>query len=305
MRTGFWISILFCVFFAAGCASSGGWQDSTVNKDSGFIVKLQQKIKDGRPVAQEYSHPAEIAAESLAWFFNDLSYMTSPKLLSDSEEKPVFQNSEINRLAPAVSRALKDADATQRIHFTSFNYSRSLLFQKRRITQGALFVDAGGNLNIDFSWINEEVNLEDQPKGSGEFSRGDPIGMAEADTPVLANRPYIRHHHGENGKADAMWIQAPVEDIRSVAESAKPARKKQAKKPAGEATTVQEPDKMQSGEDKTPEADKPAPKKADGDWESRKAEIRDRLEYLKGLYEEGLITESEYRDQKQEILEDL
>ena len=280
MRTGFLISILFCVFFAAGCGSSGGWQDTAVNKNSGFIVKLQQKMKDGGPVAQDYSHPAEIRAESLTWFFNDLSYMTSPKLLSDSKEKPVFQNREINRLAPAVSRALKNADAGQRVHFTSYNYSRGLLFQKRRITQGTLFVDAKGNLNIDFSWINEEVNLDDEPKGKGEFSRGDPIGMAEGNTPVLANRPYIRHHQGENGKADRMWIQAPVEDIRRVAESAKPA-------------------------EKTLEANKPESKEAEGDWETRKAEIRDRLEYLKELYQEGLITESEYRDQKQEILEDL
>ncbi|MCF8036693.1 MAG: SHOCT domain-containing protein [Desulfobacteraceae bacterium] len=276
-----------------------------MNKDSGFIVKLQQKMKDGRPVAQDYSHPAEIGAESLAWFFNDLSYMTSPKLLSDSEEKPVFQNREINRLAPAVSRALKNADAAQRVHFTSYNYSRGLLFQKRRITQGTLFVDAKGNLNMDFSWINQEVNLEDQPKGKGEFNQGGTIGMAESDTPVLANRPYIRHHRGENGKADSMWIQSPVQDIRRVAESVKPAQKKQAKEPAGEATPLQKPDQSQSGVEKTPEADKPEPKAPAGDWETRKAEIRDRLEYLKELYQEGLITESEYQEQKQQILKEL
>ncbi|MFP3979971.1 MAG: SHOCT domain-containing protein [Desulfobacterales bacterium] len=262
-------------------------------------------MEDGSPVAQDYRHPAEIGAESLAGFFNDLSYMTTPRLLSNSEERPVFQEREINRLAPAVSRALKNADDTQRVHFTSYNYHREFLLQKRRITQGTLFVDSGGNLNIDFSWINEEVNLEDQPKGEGGFSRGDPIGTAESDTPVLANRPYIRHHQGENGKADRMWIQAPVEDIRRVAESGKPAAEKQEKEPAGEATATEKPVKTQPPEEKAPEAQKPGPEEPAGNWENRKAEIRDRLEYLKGLYEEGLITESEYQDQKQEILEDL
>ncbi len=304
MRTKFLVMILFCVFFVAGCGSAG-WQDTAVNKDSGFIVKLQQKMKDGRPVAQDYSHPAEIGAESLAWFFNDLSYMTSPKLLSDSEEKPVFQNREINRLAPAVSRALKNADAAQRVHFTSYNYSRGLLFQKRRITQGTLFVDAKGNLNMDFSWINHEVNLEDQPKGKGGFSQGDPIGMAEPDTPVLANRPYIRHHRGENGKADSMWIQAPVEDIRRVAKKAKPAEENKVQKPAEEITASEKRDQAEPGEEKTPEVDKSGPEEPAGNWETRKEEIRDRLKYLKDLYQEGLITESEYQNQKQEALEDL
>ncbi|MBS3754997.1 MAG: SHOCT domain-containing protein [Desulfobacterales bacterium] len=276
-----------------------------MNKDSGFIVKLQQKMKDGRPVAQSYSHPADIGTENLAWFFNDLSYMTTPRLLSDSEERPVFQNREINRLAPAVSRALKNADATQRVHFTSFNYSRGLLFQKRRITQGTLFVDAGGNFNIDFSWINQEVNLDDQPKGRSEFNQGDSIGVAESDTPVLANRPYIRHHRGENGKADPMWIQAPVEDIRRVAEGVKPAGKKQVQESAGETSAAEKPEQKKPGKEKTPEAHKPGPEEPAGDWETRKEGIRDRLEYLKDLYEDGLITESEYQDQKQEILEDL
>ncbi|MFW6335255.1 MAG: SHOCT domain-containing protein, partial [Desulfosalsimonas sp.] len=37
----------------------------------------------------------------------------------------------------------------------------------------------------------------------------------------------------------------------------------------------------------------------------KRDEIRSRLKYLKELYEEGLITESEYESQKRQALEEL
>ncbi|MFW5908062.1 MAG: SHOCT domain-containing protein, partial [Desulfosalsimonas sp.] len=61
-----------------------------------------------------------------------------------------------------------------------------------------------------------------------------------------------------------------------------------------------------SGKDKEKDVARPESKeKPADDTKEQRNEIRSRLEYLKQLYQDGLITESEYEAQKKEALEQL
>ncbi|MFW6081109.1 MAG: hypothetical protein ACOC7W_04270, partial [Desulfosalsimonas sp.] len=185
------IALLMLAFFAAGCGSAR-WQETEVSKHDGVSVKLQQRIEDGRPLQLNYSHPADIAPGALERFFRDLEYTYKAGLLGGVDQSPVFQDHEIQRLAPSVARALEKADSTRRVHFTSFNYGRDFLFTKRRITQGVVFIDEDGKLNIAFSWINQNVDLEDKPKTPGENGRQEDVEIVDSSKKLLADESYMQ-----------------------------------------------------------------------------------------------------------------
>lgn len=278
----------------AGCASAG-WQETKVAEKDGVTVKLQKRVKEGATVEQNYSHPVNNIDTALLYrIFRDLKYIGRSPYLGKQVEKPVFQKQEIERLAPAVAIALKRADSNSRVYFASFNYSTDTLLKKRRLTEGVIFIDENKKLNIAFSWINQQVNLYDEPlldgdpELEGKSEPREPLETYDTAKKLAADVSYIKKAEIRGGKEAPMWIKA---DLNVLARSEKA--------PEAESAGTEKQEK------KTYSAD-PEPDKEAGDIrEQRREEIRSRLKYLKELYEEGLITESEYEDQKQQAFEEL
>ncbi|MFP4453267.1 MAG: SHOCT domain-containing protein [Desulfobacterales bacterium] len=280
------VVVLMFVFVFTGCASTR-WEETKISETDAVSVSLQQQIKDDAPVAANYSHPAaDIDSALLKQFFNDLVYIGRSAILGRKERHPVFQQEEIEKLAPAVAKALKKADSNSRVYFTSFNYSSDSLLKKRRITEGAIFLDENGKLNIAFSWINQRVDINDKPILRDEAVSRDPFETDDTVNKLAADKSYMQKADLKGGKEAPMWIRA---DLSAMARAEKKAV----------------PEEV-SGKDKEKDVARPESKeKPADDTKEQRNEIRSRLEYLKQLYQDGLITESEYEAQKKEALEQL
>lgn len=282
------IALLSLIVFLAGCGTATRWKETAFTERSGIEVKLQQQVREGRAVNQNYSHPIDIDSVKLAWFLDELSYQEEPFLFGDPQKKSVFLDEEIDKLAPALSRALKEADSSQRLRFKSFNYGTGLVLKKRRVTEGVLFVDSGGNLNVAFSWINEPVDLEDEPKAQQHIGRRNVLEIEVAEKPLVIDEPYMWLHELKNGKKAPMWVEGSVKGLKETVEKIRPTVDTSAEK--------QEAAKPSSSRDYGRE-----------DVQSKKSmeDVKTRLEYLKDLHEEGLIDKSEYEAQKKKVLKDL
>lgn len=287
MKSRIILPLVLVAFFVSGCGSAR-WQESEISDEGGVSVKLQQRIEDNRPVELNYSHPADIDPDVLERFFRDLEYSYKSGILGGVDQSPVFQDHEIERLAPSVSRALEKADSTRRVHFTSFNYGREFLFKKRRITRGIVFLDKDEKLNIAFSWINQPVDLDDKPKTAGETGRREAVEIDSSSRNLFADVAYAANAELENGKSAPMWIKADMDGLMQAAKGTPEPEKQEDQPEESRETIAEEPEK-------TPEKEA----------ESSRDDIRSRLEYLKELYEDDLITESEYESQRKQILEDL
>ncbi len=267
------IVVIIAVFLlAAGCGASR-WKDMNVDEKPNYIIRIQSQIKDGDVVEQNYRHPADIDGQTIADFLSELTYMHPSFLVGDPTETPVFKDKEIARIADPIAQALNTVNKNQRVAFTSFNIGDRLLFGRNRETSGLLFVDAEGKLNIAFSKINLELPMGPEEAAFKKNSPDDPLSVEHSETPLVATSDYMEKHLQPGGKAYPMWLKADVGEIKAGAE------KMEAAEPARE----------------TPEVE------AVRDREH----LRSQLEYLKELYEDGLISQSEYDAKRQELLEDL
>ncbi|MFW6011182.1 MAG: SHOCT domain-containing protein [Desulfosalsimonas sp.] len=288
------IALTIFVAILAGCASTG-WQETKVAEEDGVTVKLQKQVEKGATVEQNYNHPAgKIDTDLLTRVFRDLKYIDRSPILGRPVEKSVFQKQEIEKLAPAVAMALKRADSNSRVYFASFNYSTDTLLKKRRITEGVLFLDENKKLNIAFSWINQRVDVNGEPLLYGDrqleakSDARDPLETYDTAKKLAADISYIKKAEIRDGKDAPMWIKADLNVLAQTQET-----------PEAETAGTEKQEK------KTYTAEPEPDKEPEDIKEERRQEIRSRLKYLKELYEEGLITESEYENQKQQALEEL
>lgn len=298
----FFIAVLFGIATFTGCAPR--WVRTPVVDEKELTVSLEHKIVKKEVVKQQFSHPIDIDQQDLTVFLTQLAYLAEPVIYGKPEEKPVFQEKEIERLAPALAGALAKADPDQRVRFVSHNRGGGLLFKKQRQTSGVAFVDTGNRLNLAFA----DVNYELLPNRPDSFSQGeeypDPLGIKSSFTPLIAPA-YAEHRRTGKDKPFPLWIAADLEKIAAAAEAVpesatgkpEPAAAQPAAAPAPE--TAPAPEKKAVVEKKAP-VEKP-----DTSWETRKQESREKLRYLKELYESGLIDENEYKAQKEKLLEQL
>jgi hypothetical protein len=267
------IVVIIAVFLlAAGCGASR-WKDVNVEEKPNYIIRVQSQIKGGEVVEQNYRHPADIDAQTIAAFLSELTYMQPSFIMGDPKETPVFQDKEIVRIADPIAQTLNTVNENERVAFTSFNIGDRLLFGRNRKTSGLMFMDAENKLNIAFSEINLELPMDPEEAAYKRKSPDDPLAVKVSSTPLVATRDYMEKHLQPGGKAYPMWLKADMGEIKAGTE------------------------KMETAEPtlKTPPKDKIRDRE----------QIRSQLEYLKELYDDGLITQSEYEAKRREFLEDL
>lgn len=266
------IVVIIGVFLlVVGCGGSR-WTDARVEKHSHYTLRIQSQVEGGNVVKQHYRHPVDIDSQTIAAFMSELAYMEPAFLVGEAKKTSVFQDEEIARLSGPIAEALKTVDDNQRIAFSSLNFGGRLLFERSRETSGLIFVDPEGKLNIAFSGINVELPMDPEEAAFIREAAADPLDVREALTPLVATADYMENHLQNNGKPYPMWLKADLAKTRTAAKAieAKPA----AEKPAADPVLQRE-------------------------------NIRSQLEYLKGLYDDGLISQSEYDAKRGELLKNL
>jgi len=285
--------LLTCAVFASACSPKVVRTSVTEQRD--FSVALEQYQENGIAVSQKYSHPYEMEIPKLEKLMGDLNYVEKGGLMRKEEQSPVFQADEIERLGPAMAEALQKADASQRVRFASFNQGKALVFSVSRKTEGVLFVDQAGRLNIAFNFINlnrqgSETTAIDYP-----FSGIDPLKINSSNVTLSAPAPYAELHEFETGKPAPMWVVADVEKMQ---ESTGPATA-----PMVDSREKLVPAVLPQVEVQGAPVEEPVP--GQSSEENLGEDIKIKLRYLKELLDEGLISEQDYARKKKELLDKI
>jgi hypothetical protein len=237
----------------------------------------------------------------------DLTYVEQVGFMGKKKEKAVFQAVEINRLAPVLASTLAQATDSQRIRFTSYNQGKAFIFSISRETEGVMFVEPNGHLNIAFNLINSEIDPNEPAAFPPGFSKVDPLKIKASGTTIIPAAPYAGLHKRDDAKTYPMWV---IADLKKLKDSIKntPAVISEVKKevppadmnpasPAAPAAAAVAPEPVKAETQKTVPVQAPET--------AIQKDIKNKLIYLKELLDEGLISEKDYNAKKAELLDKI
>ncbi|WP_027716874.1 SHOCT domain-containing protein [Desulfuromonas sp. TF] len=280
--------LLVTAVFASACTSTK-WVRTTVAGQHGFNVALEHYQEKGSVVPQLYDHPYEMETFRLKRLMGDLNYVEKGE---SDKPGPVFQAAEIERLAPVLAETLAKVDADQRIRFTSFNQGKAWIFSYPRKTEGVLFVEPSGQLNIAFNLINSRLQTSETNAIDPIYSSADPLKIKESDTSLSSLPAYAALHKFEAGGQAPMWVVADLERLKESVGTAAP--------PVIETKEKAAPAPVPKAETKEPPIEKAAPVQVPAGIVEES--IKTKLQFLKELLDEGLISEEDYNLKKNELL---
>jgi hypothetical protein len=280
--------LLVTALLLTGCIGDR-WARKTILEERDVKVYLEQRIEDDLVIDQGYAHPATLDPRALAFVLEKLEYASS-RLFRDPEPQPVFFRREAHALATPLAEALKQADATQRVRFTSFNMGGGLLFSARRRTEGVVFLEAGNRLNIAFLLINDELHMDDDPAHASPRIYGNPLAITSSHSPLLPKSWFTLRPREGDEEPHPMWAVVSLDEMKE----ALPVADTRPGGPGGKDQAAV-----------TPEGSKQETVPSGKQAEAESARIKEKLKLLKELFEENLIDEEEYEAGKKKLLEEL
>lgn len=235
-------------------------------------------------------HPAALSEDGLAELLGQLEYRQTVLFGRESSRK-VFTGDEISVLAPRLVEALAQAGSTEQVRFASFSRRSGALGQLLK-TEAIAFVDSQGSFNLAFSGIHEFAGPD---QDYFDF-------LALGDHDALAIDRHLLRLDGFEA-----WTMRDDRPLWAFAEL--PAQAATNQPPA--AARPPSPQTTAAGEPAVAPPPAPTPPGAPGGEsedtldQTMEQQVRQRLEFLKGLYEDGLITEQEYEQQRRAALRGL
>ncbi|NOY68125.1 MAG: hypothetical protein GXP53_01340 [Deltaproteobacteria bacterium] len=244
-------------------------------------ISLESKEENKKIVNNLYAHPAVLNVKTLKNLLKSISYFEEKGLFSGKKKAPVFNTSEISALAPGLMEGLKKADSSQRIHFISFNRGDGGIFNHLRKTEGFVFVKPAGRINIAFCLVNHENRPHENDDPVEVEEKINPFKPGNSGTPVFSTLSEVKNHEFENGEKSPAWLVADTDILEKVVEK----------------TEIKKPEERSVDREKIGEK---------GDkWNEEKEKIRVRLEYIKDLFSQGLISKQDYEAKKKELLKQI
>lgn len=291
--------LMVALIVVAGC-SSGRWVRSEFDRVDEFDsvdghdhleVYLEHRVEQDAIVPQGFEHPFTIAERDLGLVLCGVLRWES-HLLSEDEVVRVFEATEVAALAPLLTRALAAATADERIRFVSYDWEGGLLSSNKRVTQGVLFVEPGGRLNIAFLEIDEESRPSDYAQVGRERAIREPTEITSSSRP-LAERLWLTIRQRNDGEGlHPLWCVVDLERARSEFANTLKAAALQGKT-------------SQATSDPAGPAEEEATADPPPEQSAKAREIKEKLKLLKEMLEEGLITEKDYEQKKTELLNSL
>lgn len=229
-------------------------------------VKVTKANKKLRPL----SHPVEISAQDVDRVLGSIRYF-KPGPLSvggkTGKEYDLFSQEEREMMAAPLSAALSQAGAEEWVDFAVTTFRGQIIIGSFRRTDGVMFVK-DGELNIALRNIALKT-APDQEVNSYDPTKG-----------YRSLSRLVKSDHCK--MVEENWIAVPVKDIPGL--------------PLPAAAPAEETPAAQPGVTPTEQAPPP---------EEKARPAKERLLELQELYDEGLISEEEYKKKREEILGEL
>lgn len=242
------------------------------------------------------SHPVELSSSELATLLASLEF-SEGGLLGRSSRSAVFGSDEAQTLASELVAALARASAAQQVRFASFNRGSGTIGQLRK-TEGVVFVDRERQLNIAFTGIQEFAGPDSDFFAFLELTQRNPLNIERSLVRLRSERASQQGVALELIDGRPLWVRIGLNSLAAISTTGSSAVESV---PAAAAERAAPSPATITG---TPAAVAPITPSAQPD-SGVQAEIRQRLEFLKSLHEDGLITAEEYEQQRREALRRL
>ncbi len=296
----------------AGCAGSP-WKRDVVYSASGVILYREQKETEGRKVALGYKHPFDLAADKAALILSQMVFEQS-HFLSRSEKVYVFIPEQVRAFAPALSVALKGIGPDERLRFLVTESNWTSAFLGTSGTSGVIFSTEDGVLDFALDRIHEKVAGADEGNPSKVVFHGEPTEDNGGD-PLVPQAGTALRLDPTTGQPRPRWLAVKVADVKPFVSPEAPPKLPPTEKPP----EVKVPERPPLGETPAPSpppktsAQPPAPSASQAspappstpEEEARYQEARKRLEAIKRLRADGVLTEEEYQKEYQKIISEL
>ena len=240
-----------------------------------------------RPVP--LAHPARLGASELEALLRGL-IKGERGFLGRSSQRSVFRADEAGVIAAGLAEYLARATADQQARFAWFSQDGGTLGQLRK-TEAVVFVDAQERLNLAFTTIHDFAGPDRDFFEFMALSRQDPFSITRSLVQLVGLPEGMEAVAAAAGDRYPLWVRTTSATLPSVRPVAEP----------GEQGREVVPAAVQSAAAAAPP---PVPVTQPPALGSRQA-VRDRLEFLKELYDSGLITEAEYAERRKEALDRL
>ena len=229
-------------------------------------------------------HPQELSLELLREILLAIEYQrpwvnipfTKPK----GKQYQLFLPEEIEKLIPHLVEGFKQANSSQWLNFSVRCQRGKLFIGAVRITDGVAFIKEG-KLNLVFRNIAEKLGVDEN------LNTSNPLKYYPGSA-YLVEKEGFSLKRNKRSKPIFNWL---VVDLKwwekKLSASQKPEEK-----------IKEKPEETAPSQEVKPEQAKPVK-------EGKEKSIKERLLELKELYEEGLISEEEYKKKRQEILDQL
>lgn len=286
------IIVTFGLLLTTACGTLPG--PAPVDRGEYAQVSLVPSGQAGARLA----HPAGIDPASLRQVLAALTY-EEQGTLTRTRRSPVFDAQEVDELAPRLAAALGEARPDQRVAFVSLVPGSGPTSGARK-SEGTLFIESGGIVNIAFSGIQHLLTVDDDFTRFREISLGDPLRVSRSLISLNTEPEMIQARHQGDGDRYPMWVTLDLDRLsQAPMRAASPREDRTERRPEARSSRAQTAEPGQA-------AARPMPAPAETDTGSLQPdEVRDRLAFLKSLHDDGLISDGEYEQERQKILRRL
>ena len=293
--------LLFAAAAAAGCASYP-WQKTTLYVNAGIALYREKKVVEGGQVALGYQHPIDIPLEKTVLVLSQIVYRQD-YLIRKPQTLHVFTDKEIRGLAEPLTLALKAIVPDERLRFLVIRSSWTDVVAGTHGTSAVIFRTPDGVLHLAFDKIQEQFQI-------AEGGDPDAVPIATEPTELTDASPVIpvagmRLHEAQGAGKFPRWIEiANLDDVKPPApEPQEPA--KPAVQPRHEIVIPARPPVTAPAASTQAPPAPPAATPRGADDEAKYQRIRARLEQLKRLRQDGVLSEEEYQKEYQRLLAEL
>ncbi len=294
--------LLPLVPWMSGC-STHEWKKHVLYSRDGIALYAEHEEKDGREVPKGFAHPVHVTSETVEAILAQMVYKHRP-LIGRSEDLLLFGQEDVTALAEPIRLALGGLTPERRLRFLIVRDNWTSLLTGPKATSGVMFVEKEGTLNVALDRIRESVSIDEGGDPSNVSFPYDPIDYREGD-PLIPFRGTVLHVDEKTRQRFPRWL---VVDLAEV----KPLALKPAPPPEARATVVAPGTGTHVGaaagtvtSGSTEAGPPPAPAVQAETGEERYSRLKEKLETLKRLKAEGVLTDEQYQEQFQKIMSDL
>ncbi len=274
--------ILLGLVALSGCAQSGWKRSESLVSESSFKVELEQLSFEGQPKSV-FGHPVDVSSAVVSNAFSALQYKPR-SLFGDPVPEPAVVPNFLPALAQAVSSALARAKDSERVRFEMRERAKSLyVLPSVATTRGVAFVSTAGELNLVFDEVHALPEIDESGTRGGW---GNPTRRARSSG-RLALPEYATAGVNERGSTMPLWAVLPLDRIPTEAPTAEVATNTESAAVGNATTPTAKTETSTGATEEKPLSD---------------AEIVARLRYLEELYQDGSLTEDQYKEKRAALL---